>query len=435
MLARVLQKDGFEVITETNPSEAIKSIKGNKFDLIITDFYMPEMNGLELIEEVKKTNPEVDVIVMTAYASIDNAVEAMRRGAYDYIVKPFQNEDLLISIERVLEKRRLAEENRYLRAELSKRYSFQNIIGKSPAMQNIFNLIERVADSDATALLIGESGTGKELVARAIHYSGKRKNSNFVAINCSALPDTLLESELFGHTKGAFTGATENKQGLFEYADGGTLFLDEIADTSPSVQAKLLRVIEDKKIRKLGDNKEIEVDVRIITATSRNLRKLIDENRFREDLFYRINVFPLNIPPLRERNEDIPLLIEHFLKGRKQIHPSTLDMLMNHSWPGNVRELENIIERLVVFSGSDTIMPDVLPSEVKDTVCKKIDSNLPYQEAKKRMIDEFNQNFIACTLRQTGGNVTKAAEKLMLDRANLQRLMRKYGIVSTEYKQ
>ncbi|MEW6739787.1 MAG: sigma-54-dependent transcriptional regulator [Nitrospirota bacterium] len=434
LLARILQKEGFNVVAENSPQNALSAFKGDNFDLVITDFYMPEMNGLELLAEIKRINPDVDVIVMTAFASVDNAVEAMKKGAYDYIVKPFQNDDLLLSIKRVLEKRRLAEENKYLRAELSKRYNFHNIIGKSPAMQNIFNLIERVADSDATALLIGESGTGKELVARAIHFSGKRKDKNFVAINCSALPDTLLESELFGHTKGAFTGATENKQGLFEYANGGTLFLDEIADTSPSVQAKLLRVIEDKKIRKLGDNREIEVDVRIITATSRNLRKLIDENTFREDLFYRINVFPLNIPPLRERKEDIPLLIEHFLKGRKQMHPSTIDMLMNYNWPGNVRELENMIERLVVFASSETVMPDDLPSEVKDTVCKKIDNSLSYSEAKKRMIDEFNQNFISCTLKETSGNVTKAAEKLKLDRANLQRLMRKYGIVSTEHK-
>jgi DNA-binding NtrC family response regulator len=434
LLARILQKEGFNVVAETSPSNAINSFKSNNFDLVITDFYMPEMNGLELLGEIKNINPDVDVIVMTAYASIDNAVDAMRKGAYDYIVKPFQNDDLLLSIKRVFEKRRLAEENRYLRAELSKKYGFHNIIGSSPAMQNLFNLIERVADSDAAALLIGESGTGKELVARAIHFSGKKKDRNFVAINCSALPDTLLESELFGHTKGAFTGATESKQGLFEYANGGTLFLDEIADTSPSVQAKLLRVIEDKKIRKLGDNKETEVDVRIITATSRNLRKLIDENTFREDLFYRINVFPLNIPPLRERREDIPLLIDHFLKDRKRIHPSALDILMNYNWPGNVRELENMIERLVVFASSETVMPDDLPSEIKDTVCKKIDSSLSYQEAKKQVLDEFNQNFIVCTLRQTGGNVTKAAEKLKLDRANLQRLMRKYGITSSEYK-
>lgn len=434
LLARILQKEGFNVVAETSPSNAINSFKSNNFDLVITDFYMPEMNGLELLGEIKNINPDVDVIVMTAYASIDNAVDAMRKGAYDYIVKPFQNDDLLLSIKRVFEKRRLAEENRYLRAELSKKYGFHNIIGSSPAMQNLFNLIERVADSDAAALLIGESGTGKELVARAIHFSGKKKDRNFVAINCSALPDTLLESELFGHTKGAFTGATESKQGLFEYANGGTLFLDEIADTSPSVQAKLLRVIEDKKIRKLGDNKEMEVDVRIITATSRNLRKLIDENTFREDLFYRINVFPLNIPPLRERREDIPLLIDHFLKDRKRIHPSALDILMNYNWPGNVRELENMIERLVVFASSETVMPDDLPSEIKDTVCKKIDSSLSYQEAKKQVLDEFNQNFIVCTLRQTGGNVTKAAEKLKLDRANLQRLMRKYGITSSEYK-
>lgn len=435
LLTRILRKNGFQVVAENVPSNAVKSFKENNFDLVITDFYMPEMTGIELLEEIKKIDQDTDVIVMTAYASIDNAVDAMRKGAYDYIVKPFQNDDLLLSIKRVFEKRKLAEENRYLRAELSEKYSFHNIIGNSPAMQNLFNLIERVADSDATALLIGESGTGKELVARAIHFSGKRKDKNFVAINCSALPDALLESELFGHAKGAFTGAAENKQGLFEYANGGTLFLDEIADTSPSVQAKLLRVIEDKKIRKLGDNREIEVNVRIITATSRNLRKLIDENTFREDLFYRINVFPLNILPLRKRKEDIPLLIEHFLKGRKRINSAAIDILTNYNWPGNVRELENMVERLVVFSLSDTIMPEDLPAEVKDTVCKKIDSSLSYSEAKKRVIDEFNQNFIAYTLKETSGNVTKAAEKLMLDRANLQRLMRKYGIVSTEYKE
>lgn len=434
LLDRILAKSGHEVTTETVPSNAVKTFREDSFDLVISDFYMPEMNGLELLEQMKNINPDVDVIIMTAFATVDNAVDAMRKGAYDYIVKPFQNDDLLLSIKRVLEKRKLSEENKHLRAELSKKYSFHNIIGKSPSMQNIFSTVQKVADSNAAVLLIGESGTGKELVARAIHFSGKRKNKNFVAVNCSALPDTLLESELFGHVKGAFTGATETKQGLFEYADGGTLFLDEIADTSPSVQAKLLRVIEDKKIRKLGDNKEIEVDVRIITATSRNMRKLIDENSFRADLFYRINVFPINIPALRERKEDIPLLTEHFLKDRKKLHPDTLDILTGYNWPGNVRELENIIERLVVFANSDTLMPEDLPCELKDIICKKIDGNLSYGEAKKRAVEEFNQNFIARALKETGGNVTKAAEKLKLDRANLQRLMRKYGIASSEYK-
>jgi DNA-binding NtrC family response regulator len=435
LLNRILAKNGHDVITETVPSNAVKSFRGDSFDLVITDFYMPEMSGLELLEQIKKINPDVDVMIMTAFATVDNAVDAMRKGAYDYIVKPFQNDDLLLSIRRVIEKRQLAEENKHLREELSKKYSFHNILGKSPAMRNIFAVIRKVADSDATALLVGESGTGKELVARAIHYSGKRKGRNFVAINCSALQDTLLESELFGHTKGAFTGATESKQGLFEYANGGTLFLDEIADTSPSVQAKLLRVIEDKKIRKLGDNKETEIDVRIITATSRNLKKMIDENTFREDLFYRINVFPINIPPLRERKEDIPLLTEHFLNGRKKFHPDALDILINYNWPGNVRELENLIERLVVFSASDAIMADELPAEIKDAVCKNMDCSLSYQEAKEKAIKEFSQNFISCTLRQAGGNVTKAAEKLGIDRANLQRLMRKYGMTSSEYKE
>ncbi|HAK89919.1 MAG: hypothetical protein A2X55_00475 [Nitrospirae bacterium GWB2_47_37] len=435
LLNRILAKNGHDVTTETIPSNAVKSFRGDSFDLVITDFYMPKMNGLELLEQVKNINPDVDVMIMTAFATVDNAVDAMRKGAYDYIVKPFQNDDLLLSIKRILEKRRLSEENKQLRAELSKKYSFHNIIGKSQSMQKIFATVRKVADSDATALLIGESGTGKELVAKAIHYSGKRKDKNFVALNCSALPDTLLESELFGHTKGAFTGATESKQGLFEYANGGTLFLDEIADTSPSVQAKLLRVIEDKRIRKLGDNKETEIDVRIITATSRNLKDMIDENTFREDLFYRINVFPISIPPLRDRKEDIPLLTEHFLKGRKKLHPDALDTLTNYNWPGNVRELENVIERTVVFAGDETITQDDLPAEIKNTICNNIDCSLSYQEAKEKVIKEFSQNFISCTLRQTGGNVTKAAEKLEIDRANLQRLMRKYGIASSEYKE
>ena len=435
LLTKLFKKEGFEVTAEVNPLKAIELLKKAPFDLVITDFYMPEMSGLDLLAKVREINSDVDVIVMTAYASIDNAVEAMRKGAYDYIVKPFQKDDLLLSVKRVIEKRRLAEENRYLRAELSRRYSFQNIIGESAKMQSIFAIIEKVASSDATVLLIGESGTGKELVARAIHFSGKRKDKNFVAINCSALPDSLLESELFGHTKGAFTGATENKQGLFEYANGGTLFLDEIADTSPTVQAKLLRVIEDKKMRRLGDHREIEVDVRIITATSRNLRRLIDENAFREDLFYRINVFPINIPPLRDRREDIPLLINHFLKGRKRISAAAVDILMSYHWPGNVRELKNMIERIVIFSDSETIMPDDLPSEVRDTVGKRIDSFLSYQEAKKVMIDRFNQDIISGALRETYGNVTKAAEKLGLDRANLQRLMRKYSISAARFKE
>jgi len=435
LLTRVLQKEGYEVVSENNPARALELFTNDTFSIIITDFYMPGMNGSELLQELKKIKPDIEVIIMTAFATVENAVDAMKKGAYDYIVKPFSNDDLLMSVKRVLEKIKLTQENRYLRAELTKKCGFHNIIGKSPAIRKIFALTEKVADSDAAVLLLGESGTGKELVARAVHFSGKRKIRNFVAVNCSALPDTLLESELFGHTKGAFTGATENKQGLFEYADGGTLFLDEIADTSPSVQAKLLRVIEDKKIRKLGDNKEINVDVRIITATSRNLRKLIDENTFREDLFYRIHVFPLNIPPLRDRKEDIPLLIEHFLKNRKRIHQSAIDMLNNHNWPGNVRELENIIERLVVFSNSDCIMAEDLPAEIKDIVCKKMDCSLSYHDAKKSVMDDFNKSFIFCTLKQTGGNVTKAAEKLGLDRANLQRLMRKYGKNSAEHKE
>jgi two-component system response regulator HydG len=430
LLTRVLQKEGYEVVSENNPARALELFTNDAFSIIITDFYMPGMDGSELLHELKKMKPGVEVIIMTAFATVENAVDAMKKGAYDYLVKPFSNDDLLMSVKRVLEKIQLTEENRQLRAELTEKCGFHNIIGKSPAIRKVFALTEKVADSDAAVLLLGESGTGKELVARAIHFSGKRKNRNFVAVNCSALPDTLLESELFGHAKGAFTGAVENKQGLFEYADGGTLFLDEIADTSPSVQAKLLRVIEDKKIRKLGDNKEISVDARIITATSRNLRKLIDENAFREDLFYRIHVFPLNIPPLRDRKEDIPLLVERFLKQRKRMQQSALDLLIGYDWPGNVRELENIIERLVVFANSDTLAADDLPAELKSIGRKNMDFSLSYHDAKKSVLDDFNNSFISGTLKQTDGNVTKTAEKLGMDRANLQRLMRKYGINS-----
>ncbi len=434
LFSRVLQKEGLEVASEKNPLVALDYFSNNNIDIVITDFYMPEMNGLELLDEIKKMKDDVDVIVMTAYATVDNAVDAMKKGAYDYLVKPLSNDDLIMSVRRVLEKRRLKRENEYLRAELAKKENFHNIIGKSAAMRNIFALIEKVADSNATAILLGESGTGKDLVARAIHNTGKRKNKNFVALNCSALPDTLLESELFGHVKGAFSGAADNKQGLMEYADGGTLFLDEIADTSPSVQAKLLRVIEDKKIRRLGENRETAVDVRIITATSKNLRKLIDDNTFREDLFYRINVFPLNMPPLRERREDIPLLVGYFLKERKRIHPSALEKLINYDWPGNVRELENMIERLVIFAGADVIMPEDLPAELNNIFRNDLDSGLSYREAKNRVLKEFHKNFISKKLMETNGNVTKAAEQIKLDRANFQRLMRRHEIVSDEYK-
>lgn len=434
LISRILGKEGMEITTANSPLNALHLFEENPFDLVITDFYMPEMTGGELLPAVKRISPGTDVIVMTAHATVENAVDAMRNGAYDYIVKPFQNDDLVLLVRRVIEKRKLADENRYLREELSKKYSFHNILGISPVMKNLFSSIRKVADSDATVLLMGESGTGKELVARAIHFASKRKARNFVAVNCSALPDTLLESELFGHTKGAFTGATESRQGLFSHANSGTLFLDEIADTSPAVQAKLLRVMQDKKIRRLGDSNEVEVDVRIITATSRDLRRLIDENRFREDLFYRINVFPLSLPPLRERREDIPLLVEHFLKGRKQIHPSALDLLTRYSWPGNVRELENMVERLVVFSSEDVVTPDDLPIETRDIICNKLETHLPYADARQRVLDDFTRNFLIKVLMQTEGNVTRAAEAAGLDRANFQRLMRRYGISSSEFK-
>lgn len=435
LLRRLLEKAGFQVHTENRPSAALALAVAEPFDLLITDYFMPEMTGTELFTALRKDRPDTDVIMMTANASIGNAVDAIRKGAYDYIVKPFQTDDFLLAVQRVLEKRRLEQENRALREALASRSRFGRLIGASLAMEKVFSAVRKVAESDATVLITGESGTGKELVARAIHDGGQRKQYPFIAVNCSALPDTLLESELFGHLKGAFTGAAENRQGLLAAANRGTLFLDEIADTSSAIQAKLLRVIEDKVVRRLGETRETAVDVRIIAATGRDLKDLISRNLFREDLFYRINVVPIPLPPLRERRDDIPLLAEHFLGMRKKMHPAALDALVHYAWPGNVRELANVVERLVLFSEGPVVMVDDLPAEMQTSLCAQGLGDLGYQEARARVLEEFNASIVRNALLQTEGNVSRAAERLGLDRANFQRLMRRCGIVSSGFKQ
>lgn len=434
LLRRLLEKAGFQAHTENRPSAALALAVAEPFDLLITDYFMPEMTGTELFTALRKDRPDTDVIMMTANASIGNAVDAIRKGAYDYIVKPFQTDDFLLAVERVLEKRRLEQENRALREALASRSRFGRLIGASLPMEKVFSAVRKVAESDATVLITGESGTGKELVARAIHDGGQRKQYPFIAVNCSALPDTLLESELFGHLKGAFTGATENRQGLLAAANRGTLFLDEIADTSSAIQAKLLRVIEDKVVRRLGETRETSVDVRIIAATGRDLKDLIARNLFREDLYYRINVVPIMLPPLRERREDIPLLVEHFFGMRKKVHPAALDALVHYAWPGNVRELANVVERLVLFSEGPVVMTDDLPAEMQTSLCSQGLGDLGYQEARARVLEEFNASIVRNALMQTEGNVSRAAERLGLDRANFQRLMRRCGITSSEFK-
>lgn len=433
-LTRHFEKE-YAVSGFSDPNEAVRSIRGNPVDVVLTDLSMPGLDGLEVLKTVKAGFPDTDVIVMTAYANVDSAVEAMKRGAYDYIVKPFAVDELSLHLKNLFEKRRLFEENIQLKKFIDTKYRPENIVGESDAMKKVYRFIERASQMDATVLITGESGTGKELVARALHFSGKRKDKRFVSINCSAIPETLLESELFGHKKGAFTGAVSDKKGLFEHASGGAIFLDEIADAPLSIQAKLLRVLQERSFRPVGGSEEISADVRVICATNKDIREEIRQNRFREDLYYRINVVSVHLPPLRERRDDVPLLINLFLDGRKKIHPKSVTMLCQYNFPGNIRELKNFIDRLVTFSDSDTIMPEDLPPEVLRMVYIADDEGLAYNEAKRKIVDEFSRVIISRSLLKHDGNVSKAAEELKLDRANLQRLMRRYRISSRGFKE
>jgi DNA-binding NtrC family response regulator len=434
MLTRYFGEE-YTVTGLSDPEEAVRFIRGNPMDVVLTDLSMPKMDGIEVLKTVKSTFPDTDVIMMTAYAKVETAVEAMKQGAYDYIVKPFTTEELALHLKNLFEKRRLIEENINLRKFIDTAYRPENIIGESGPMQEVYRFIERVSRTDVTVLITGESGTGKELVAKALHVAGKRKGRRFVSVNCTAIPEALLESELFGHTKGAFSGAATDRQGLFEYADGGTIFLDEIADAPLSVQAKLLRVLQEHTIRPVGGSGEVPVDVRVLCATNRDIAQLIRENKFREDLYYRINVVSIELPPLRVRSGDIPLLLHHFLAGRKKIHPKAVSVLSRYDFPGNVRELKNIIERLVALTDADTVMPEDLPPEILRMVYILDDDGLAYNEAKKKIIDEFNRAIIARALLKHSGNVTRASEELRLDRANFQRLMRRCRISADEFRE
>jgi len=427
-------EEDYDVVGFTDPVRAADYIGENDLDVVVSDLSMPGMDGLDILRIVKSASLNTDVIIMTAYGRIDSAVEAMKKGAYDYILKPFTNEELSMHLKNLFEKRRLFEENINLRKFINTQYRPENIIGESESMQEVYRIIERISQTDSTVLITGESGTGKELVARAIHFSGQRKESRLVSLNCTAIPETLLESELFGYVKGAFTGAAGDKKGLLEYADGGTIFLDEIADAPLSIQAKLLRFLQDRTFRSVGSNKEIAVDVRVICATNRDMMEMIRENKFRQDLFYRINVVTVHLPPLRERREDIPMLISIFLGGRKQIDPGAVSLLCQYSWPGNVRELKNLVERLVTLTDAATISTDDLPPEFRSDLSMTHDELLSYNEAKSKILDDFNRSIIRMRLIMHNGNVTRAAEELKLDRANFQRLMRKYHISSKNFK-
>ncbi len=446
LLKRSLEPDlDCRVDTALSAEEALKRLSVKSYDLVLADIKMPGMDGLEMLELIKRDQPDLTVVMMTAYGRIEMAVEAMKRGAYDFITKPFEHEALVLRLEKALERSQLLRENLQLQKEFDSRHVFQNLVGKSALMQRVYETIQMVAKTDLTVLITGESGTGKDLTARAIHALSPRNKRAFVAVNCPSVPEHILESELFGYKKGAFTHATQNKIGLFQEAHGGTIFLDEIGDISPTIQTKLLRVLQEKEIKPLGDPKSIEVDVRIIASTNQKLQEKIQKAEFREDFFYRINVLPVRLPALRERREDIPLIANHLVKTHcvklnkepKRISPELMEILVNHPWEGNVRELENVIMRGILFSTGDEIRPrDVgLKNEPRpECLVESTVHNLPYREAKEQTLQKFNAHYIGHLLTATGGNVSQAARNCGLERQALQQIMRRYGIDAAPYR-
>ncbi|HOP61429.1 MAG TPA: sigma-54 dependent transcriptional regulator [Candidatus Saccharicenans sp.] len=436
VLGQLLQSEGYQVEISASGEEALSKLPHQKFDLTLLDLLMPGMDGLEVLREIKRLEPEAVVIIITAYASVESALTAMKMGAYDYIQKPFKNDELLMTISRALEHRRLQLENIRLQDELKRKFSFENIIGKSQPMQNVFELIKAAAPTRSTLLVQGESGTGKELVARAIHSNSDRANHPFVVVNSGSLPPDLLESHLFGHVKGAFTGAVADKKGLFEAADKGTIFFDEISSISLETQVKLLRVMQDREFMRLGGTKTIKVDVRIIAATNTDLEELIEQKAFRKDLYYRLNVIKIELPPLRARKEDIPLLVRHFIdlynkENKKEIEgvsEEVMEILMDYDWPGNVRELENVLERAVVLSRSKIITREALPAFLTEsrprTYLEIGEDNL---NLKQKTLD-FQKRLILTALKKSSGIQKQAAAMLGLKPTTLNEMIKRLKI-------
>jgi len=436
LLSIMLGKEGHEVATADSGQKAVRLLEQDIFDLVITDIKMPKMGGVEVLKAVKEASAETVVIMITAYATAETAVEAMKEGAYDYIMKPFKVDEIKHIVRNALDKRRLAGENLLLRRELAAGRSIDNFIGESPAMRAVFDLIARVADNDSTVLISGDSGTGKELAARALHNLSHRKDKPFVYIHCGALPEQLLESELFGHMKGSFTGAVENKEGLFEVAQGGTVFLDEISETSPAFQVKMLHVLQDREFKRVGGTTDIKVDVRIIAATNKDLKEEVARGAFREDLFYRLNVIPLAMPRLAERRQDIPSLARHFLrkyarKGRPgDLSGEAMDVLMGYGWPGNVRELENVIERACALCDSDVIGPEHLPAELSAGSAPRATTVALSDEGVdlEGMLDGIEKKMLREALERSGGGKMEAARLLGLSFPAFRHRLKKYGI-------
>ncbi len=440
VLQMALEEEGYSIALARNGKEAVKKISETPFHLVIADMKMPVMDGMKLLRKIRQLNEKLPVIMMTAYGTVATAVEAMKQGAYDYILKPFDMEEMKLIVSRAVSVERLVREKTFQQEELKARYGFDNIIGTSSQIREVCETIRKVANVKSTVLICGESGTGKELVARAIHFAGERSERPFVAVNCAALSETLLESELFGHAKGAFTGAHADRLGRFELADGGSLFLDEVSAMSQALQARLRRVIETKEFERVGGTRTIQADVRIIAATNTDLKELIQKGHFRKDLYYRLNVVPIFLPALRERRDDIPILARHFLgmyraelgKQIKEILPPAMNLLSGYGWPGNVRELENIIERAVVLVEGDTLSEKDIPLDLSfgkaDNTRKVPARNLSYQEAKKEVIESFERDFFARVIESAGGNITEAAKLTEMDRKNLYEKLKKLNI-------
>jgi DNA-binding NtrC family response regulator len=428
---QILSRQGHNVKLAEDGYQGLELLKEKYFDLVILDLKMPGIDGMQVLEKIKESSPETAVVVITGYATVESAVEAMKRGAYDFLPKPFTPEEFRLIIDRALEKKKLILENIYLRQELEVKRKSEIIIGKSKAMQKVYELISRVGPTDSTVLILGESGTGKELVARAIHYHSRRKNKPFITVDCGALVENLFESELFGHVKGSFTDAVATKHGRFELANGGTLFFDEIGNIGPTIQAKLLRAIQEREITRIGGSKAIKVDVRIIAATNKNLRKAIQEKTFREDLFYRLSVVPITLPPLRERPKDIPELANYFLKKYNQkrgknltdISPRAMKALTEYSWPGNVRELENAIERAVVLAKGNVIEPSDL-----SYYGLGVDVPSGSMAGNRKRLTDVEAEHILKTLQETGWHKSRTAKLLGVDRKTLRAKMKKYRI-------
>jgi DNA-binding NtrC family response regulator len=421
--------EGYEAVSVETGGKGVNLLHKAQWDILITDLRLPDMDGIQILKEVKSLNPQTDVILITAYGSIDSAVTAMKEGASDYLTKPFSMDELLLIVKRLLRMRQLEEENLSLRRKVEEQFGLEGLVGKSPVMIKIYELIETISQTDTTVLISGESGTGKELVANAIHLRSPRKRGPFVKVNCSALPETLLETELFGHERGAFTGALRQRKGRFEMADGGSLFLDEIGDISPAVQVKLLRVLQEREFERVGGNETVAVDVRLACATQRDLKEEIRKGAFREDLYYRLNVVPIHLPPLRERREDILLLVDHFIKKYsekmgKEITGLSVEaktLLLRYSFPGNIRELENMIERAIALIKGKIIQAEDLPEEVCgrasqiQTICEKVRASKPLGQA----VNLFEKEYIQSVLESTKGKKGQAAEILGISRKTL----------------